>query len=131
MLHPLAYTPEASGDPSGDSVRDLLDDIAAYLENPKTSFRWDSLPSGTPFQERVWRQLRMIPPGEVRTYGELAALLGSGSRAVAGACRANRFPLLVPCHRVVSKSGLGGFFGHVEGSYLDIKRWLLKHEASS
>jgi len=85
-------------------------------------------PSGTPFQQRVWSTLREIPPGERRTYGELARELGTSPRAVGGACRANPVPLLIPCHRVVAANGDGGFAGHTEGRWLEIKRWLLDHE---
>ncbi len=81
---------------------------------------------GTPFQRRVWEALRGIPPGETRTYAELAEGLGSPKafRAVGGACGANPIAILVPCHRAVrTDGGLGGFaFG------LEVKRWLLRHE---
>ncbi len=85
-------------------------------------------PTGTPFQQRVWRALREIAPGQRLTYGELAARLGTSARAVGNACRANPLPLLVPCHRVVAANGLGGFAGEREGTRLEIKRWLLEHE---
>lgn len=83
---------------------------------------------GTPFQERVWRELVAIPYGEVRTYGEVAARLGrpGAGRAVGGANHANPVPVLVPCHRVVASGGrLGGY-----GGGLDVKAWLLAHEAA-
>jgi len=82
---------------------------------------------GTPFQLAVWSALREIPWGEVRTYGEIARLLGrSGSaRAVGGANHENPVAILVPCHRVVQAGGrLGGY-----GGGLAAKRWLLAHEA--
>lgn len=84
--------------------------------------------SGTPFQQRVWQELIRIPPGETRSYGELAEKLRSSARAVAGACRRNPISLLVPCHRVVAKNGLGGFMGKTDGPALAIKQWLLQHE---
>src|SRR5690554_764753 len=64
-------------------------------------------PAGTEFRTRVWQQLREIPPGTSRTYGEVAAALGSpgASRAVGAACGANALALFIPCHRV---SGAGG-----------------------
>jgi methylated-DNA-[protein]-cysteine S-methyltransferase len=85
---------------------------------------------GTPFQLRVWEALRRIPPGHTVTYGELAAELGTSPRAVGGACRANPCPLVVPCHRVVAKQGLGGFAGDTTGHRLEVKRWLLRHEGA-
>ncbi len=83
---------------------------------------------GTSFQLAVWEALRAIPWGEVRTYGEVASLLGraGGARAVGGANHENPIAILVPCHRVVQASGsLGGYAGG-----LDVKRWLLAHEAA-
>jgi len=85
-------------------------------------------PSGTPFQRRVWQVLMSIPCGKVVTYGELAQRLGSSPRAVAGACRANPIPILIPCHRVVAASGPGGYLGKTAGRELAIKQWLLQHE---
>ncbi len=82
---------------------------------------------GTPFRARVWEALREIPAGQVRTYGEVAAALGSpgASRAVGAACGANPVALFVPCHRVTGASGaLTGFAWGV-----DVKRSLLAREA--
>jgi methylated-DNA-[protein]-cysteine S-methyltransferase len=85
-------------------------------------------PTGTPFQQQVWQLLQRIPHGEVRTYGELAGTLGSSARAVAGACRANPIPILIPCHRVIAANGPGGYLGKRTGPALAIKQWLLQHE---
>ena len=71
----------------------------------------------TAFQQRVWKALQEIPRGETRSYSELAAQLGSptATRAVAGACAANPVAVIVPCHRVVGKSGsLTGYRWGVE-----------------
>jgi methylated-DNA-[protein]-cysteine S-methyltransferase len=110
------------------TVADLQRQIERYLENPRQPIRWETSPCGTDFQKRVWRALSRIPSGEVRTYGELARELVSGPRAVAGACRANPWPLIVPCHRIVAANGEGGYCGQTQGPYLAIKRWLLAHE---
>lgn len=88
-------------------------------------------PAGTAFQRRVWQRLADISSGSVVSYGHLAQDLGSGARAVAGACRANPYPLVIPCHRVVAAHGLGGYCGATTGNWLDIKRWLLAHEQRS
>lgn len=103
----------------------LLDELMDYLGSVAPCFQ--SIPDhrGTPFQERVWAALRAIPPGEVRTYGAIASAIGSGARAVAGACRANPFPLVTPCHRVVGAADLGGYCGSQDEPYLSIKRSLL------
>jgi methylated-DNA-[protein]-cysteine S-methyltransferase len=106
----------------------VIDAIQAYLQNPKKVFDLELLLDGTPFQCRVWQALRTIPAGSTITYGELAGQIGSGARAVGNACRANPCPLVVPCHRVVAVSGLGGFAGERGGEKLEIKRWLLRHE---
>lgn len=85
-------------------------------------------PRGTPFQQRVWKRLQGIPSGEVMTYGALAQALNSSARAVAGACRANPIPILIPCHRVIAAHGLGGYAGETTGQAVAIKEWLLQHE---
>ena len=84
--------------------------------------------NGTPFQKSVWRELSKIPLGETRTYGEIANKLSSSPRAVGNACRRNPIAIIIPCHRVISAQGLGGYAGATEGRQLDIKRWLLNHE---
>lgn len=71
-----------------------------------------------------------IPRGRTATYGELATSLGSAPRAVGQACGANPFPLIVPCHRVTSAAGLGGFANAREGWLLEVKRWLLAFEGA-
>ena len=112
------------------TVQIIASQIIAYFHNVNHDFILPVNQHGTPFQQRVWQAIRAIPCGQVITYGELAAQIGSGSRAVANACGANNLPLIVPCHRVVAKNGLGGFMqGNVDG--LKIKRWLLKHEGFS
>jgi len=89
----------------------------------------DAIPvsvSSTPFHERAWAELRLIPAGEPETYGQLAARCESPSavRAAGTACGRNPAALFVPCHRIVrTGGGLGGF-----GYGLPVKRWLLDHE---
>jgi methylated-DNA-[protein]-cysteine S-methyltransferase len=69
-----------------------------------------------------------IPRGKTRSYGELAAELKSAAQAIGQACGTNPIPIIIPCHRVVGKAGLGGFMKHADGDPLEIKRWLLDHE---
>jgi methylated-DNA-[protein]-cysteine S-methyltransferase len=83
--------------------------------------------TGTPFQQAVWAALRAIPPGETVTYGELAARLGrpAAARAIGAACHANPLPVVVPCHRVVGRSGdLVGYAGGLcrKQQLLDLER---------
>lgn len=84
--------------------------------------------TGTPFQKAVWNELKKIPRGQTRTYGEIAASIGrpKAVRAVGSACGANPIPLWIPCHRVVAQNGLGGF-----GSGLPWKKLLLRLEGWS
>lgn len=84
------------------------------------------LDDGTSLQRRLVAALRSVPYGETVTYGELAALAGApgAARAAGTFCAGNRFPLVIPCHRVVAADGIGGF-----GSLgVDYKRRLLAHE---
>lgn len=105
----------------------VANQIAAYFDNAHNDFNLPLIYKGTPFQRRVWQAISAIPCGRVLTYGEIAQQIGSGPRAVANACGANHLPLVIPCHRVVAKSGLGGFMqGNKDG--IKIKKWLLKHE---
>ena len=86
-------------------------------------------PEGTAFQRRVWTALRRIPHGATSTYGAIAREIGmpSASRAVGAANGANPIWIVVPCHRVIGTSGkLTGYAGG-----LDVKRWLLAHEAAA
>jgi len=105
--------------------------LRRYLHDPFSPFELPLELHGTPFQRRVWDALRRIPVSETITYAELARQLGSGARAVANACGANPLPIVIPCHRVVAKNGLGGFMRGSEVASLEIKRWLLNHERST
>lgn len=110
-------------------VRDVLDQLFHYFENPAWRFDLPLCLDGTDFQRRVWRALGDIAPGETRSYGALAGALGTSPRAVGGACRRNPVPIVVPCHRVVAAGGrVGGFMGRTDGDPLAIKTWLLEHE---
>jgi len=100
--------------------------LMSYFALPSFKCDFPTL-MGTQFQLRVWQAIHAIPFGETRTYGQLAALLGSGPRAVANACGANPLPIIIPCHRVVAKSGIGGFMQGKKNGVL-VKRWLLQHE---
>jgi methylated-DNA-[protein]-cysteine S-methyltransferase len=106
----------------------VCEQLLQYLEDPDVRFTVSFNPGGTPHQQKVWQAMLDIPRGETRSYGELAAELGSGAQAVGQACGANPIPIIIPCHRVVGKSGLGGFMRDASGESLDIKRWLLAHE---
>jgi methylated-DNA-[protein]-cysteine S-methyltransferase len=103
--------------------------IEAYLKGELKDFNITLSLSGTPFQKKVWSELTRIPFGETRSYQDIAKAVGSpsASRAVGSACAKNPIPIVVPCHRVIAKSGgLGGYSGG-----LDIKKNLLRIEGLS
>ena len=106
----------------------VLEQISHYLESADYHFNLPMNPQGTEFQKRVWEYLCQIPTGQVRTYGEVAKDLETSARAVGNACRANPIPLIVPCHRVISAQGIGGFAWQTQGQRISIKRQLLAHE---
>lgn len=125
--HLAALFPEARLVPAGEDTRPLFENVIAAVERPGSADAAIPLDiDGTAFQTRVWEELRRIPAGETRTYGELAAAIGKpqASRAVGGANGANRIAVLIPCHRVVAADGsLGGYaYGTV------IKAELLRRE---
>lgn len=95
------------------TLPDTVSQVRDYWRGKRNeAFRVDlDLEGFPPFYCRVWRAAMRIAPGEVRTYGDLARQVGSpkACRAVGGAMAANPFPLIVPCHRVVAASTIGGF----------------------
>lgn len=107
-------------------VRRQLDE---YFAGRRRAFDLPLAPHGTPFQLRVWEELRRIGPGTTRTYGELARAVGkpAAARAVGAAVGRNPISVIVPCHRVVGSDGsLTGFAGG-----LARKRTLLTLEGSA
>ena len=100
--------------------------LEAYFQGRLDAFRLPLSWKGTPFRLRVWQALQDIPYGEIRTYGQVAAAVGSPKavRAVGGACHDNPWLIVVPCHRVVGSSGQ--LTGYAAG--LDTKRFLLEYE---
>ena len=114
--------------PLNELAKNAKEQIECYFENPHFLFDLPIKTQGSAFQQRVWSSIQSIPVGQTVTYGELAAQIRSGPRAVGGACGANYYPLIIPCHRVLSKAGIGGFMGKGTGPYLKIKHWLLSHE---
>ena len=114
--------------PEGLLEHRVLAQLETYFADARAAFDLPLVETGTRFQRRVWARLRQIPVGASLGYGELAQELETSARAVGNACRANPWPILVPCHRVLAARGLGGYAGAVDGARLEIKRWLLRHE---
>ena len=101
-------------------------ELQEYFRGERRVFDLPVAPAGTPFQQRVWQELRRIPYGHTASYGEIARRIGlpKGPRAIGQANHRNPIPILIPCHRVIAAhGGLGGY-----GGGLDIKIRLLEHE---
>jgi len=124
MVAAIEFTPfrgSPNGDPIGERVDDnpllcsAVDQLAAYFARDLKEFDLPLAPRGTPFQQRVWEQLRGIGYGETASYGEIARRLGKTnavSRAVGLANGRNPIPIVIPCHRVIGANGtLTGYAG--------------------
>ncbi|WP_022666536.1 methylated-DNA--[protein]-cysteine S-methyltransferase [Desulfospira joergensenii] len=115
--------------PDPEGFKDVLEQLEAYFQGELKTFALDLDPQGTPFQEKVWKELVKIPFGETLSYGELAHRIGNpkASRAVGMANGKNPIAIIIPCHRVIGKDGsLTGF-----GGGLDIKAGLLEFERAN
>ncbi len=119
---------DEGGGPATPLLAEAVRQIGAYFKDGTFVFDLPLRPAGTRFQNAVWRVMRAIPAGSVRTYGEIAHELGSSARAVGGACGANPIPIIIPCHRVVAAGGLGGYSG---AGGIDTKRVLLAREGAA
>lgn len=107
-------------------TKSIESEIALYFDGKNILFKTPIHLIGSPFQKNVWMELRKIPPGETRSYLEIARLINAPTacRAVARANGANQLAIIVPCHRVINSNGqLGGYGGGVTR-----KQWLLEHE---
>ena len=103
--------------------------LERYRTDPDTRFDLPVAIEGTPLQRAVWDAMCAIPRGRTRTYGDIARELGADARDIGQACGDNRLPIVIPCHRVVAANGLGGFAHATSGYLIEVKRWLLAHEA--
>jgi len=117
-------TPPGNGSPL---LEEAARQLQAYFDGKLSHFDLPLAPAGSPFEKRVWAAMQKIPYGETRCYGDLADAIHSAPRAVGGACGKNPIPIVIPCHRVLAKSGLGGYSG--QGG-LDTKCALLRLEGA-
>jgi AraC family transcriptional regulator of adaptative response/methylated-DNA-[protein]-cysteine methyltransferase len=109
--------PNAALVPDDGAMAELVQGALAAVERPLAAPDLPLDVAGTAFQEAVWRELRKIPPGETRSYAEIAAAVGKPGavRAAGSANGANHVAVLIPCHRVVRSDGsLGGYAGGIE-----------------
>jgi len=115
--------------PGRTAITDQIEtELEAYFNGTLTEFKTPLTPTGTYFQNQVWKSLQDIPYGETCAYTDLAKAVGNEKavRAVASSNANNGLALIIPCHRVIAKDGgLGGYAGGV-----DKKQWLLDHERS-
>ena len=120
--------PNAAVLPANRAMASLISGVMQAVEAPRSAHALPIDVAGTAFQEAVWKELRKIPPGETRSYADIAAAIGAPGavRAVGTANGSNPVAILVPCHRVIRSDGtLGGYAGG-----LDRKRKLLAAEGA-
>ncbi|MGB9598820.1 MAG: methylated-DNA--[protein]-cysteine S-methyltransferase [Minisyncoccales bacterium] len=110
--------------PFAKKIENLLEE---YFSGRRKTFEVEINPSGTSFQKKVWNIVKKIPFGRTLTYQDIAKRLGNKNlaRAVGQALKSNKIAIIIPCHRVIAKNGIGGYSGR---NHLDIKRKLLKIE---
>lgn len=104
---------------------DARDQLHAYFDGNLAVFELPLSPDGTAYQQAVWQALREIPYGQTCSYLDITRRVGGSPRAVGQANGRNPIPLIIPCHRVVAVSHLGGYSG---GDGPPTKRWLLDLE---
>ena len=109
-------------------LHEALLQLAAYFDHRLTSFDLPLRVAGSDFQRAVCAAMCAIPFGETRTYGDLARDLGRPAQPVGNACGANPIPVIIPCHRILGASGLGGFSGM---GGVETKVTLLRHEGAA
>lgn len=117
-----------AGPPETEVLTIAVAELAAYFDGTLTEFTVPMALGEDGFQRRFLEALIAIPCGETREYGDLAKDLGVPAQAIGQACGANRIPILIPCHRVLSASGLGGYSG---AGGVETKVALLKHEGAA
>lgn len=116
------------GERDDTAMQDAAEELREYFIGLRKDFSVPLRLYGTEFQQRVWAEIRQIPYGETRSYGDIAEAVGNprAVRAVGLANRANPVTIIVPCHRVVSATGkLNGYAGGVQA-----KHALLVHEGA-
>jgi methylated-DNA-[protein]-cysteine S-methyltransferase len=115
-------------DPFGEPdalLKEASRQLDAYFAGRLTRFDLPLALRGTAFDQRVWAAMCAIPYGQTRSYSEIADALDSGPRAVGRACGRNSIPIIIPCHRILARGGLGGYSG---GTGLPTKQFLLDLE---
>jgi methylated-DNA-[protein]-cysteine S-methyltransferase len=102
--------------------------LDAYFYCDLRKFDLPLAPTGTSFQQLVWREMLRIPYGRTRSYADIARDLDSAPRAIGGACGKNRIPIIIPCHRVLASGHRLGGYSSPGGA--DTKKFLLQLEGA-
>ena len=126
-----AITTVTWGGAAGDQtvvLKDAETQIAAYFAGDLQDFDLPLNVAGSDLQRKTCAAMQAIPYGETRTYGDLARALGVPAQAIGQACGGNPIPIIIPCHRVLGATSLGGFSG---GTGIETKVALLKHEGAA
>lgn len=108
-------------------LREAARQLEAYAAGDLRVFDLPLAPAGGALHQAVMAEMRAIPFGETRTYGEIAARVSAPAQAIGQACGANPIPVIIPCHRVTGAAGLGGFSGR---GGVETKIRLLRHEGA-
>jgi len=117
------WSPFSTKTPFLESIKQRLDH---YFNGENPDIDIPLKLCGTPFQKSIWQEMLKIPYGETMTYGEIAGNIGSHPRAVGTACGLNPIPIIVPCHRIIGKTGkLTGYSG---GDGIETKKFLIELE---
>ena len=119
---------EAPRDTDDPLLAEALAQLAAYFDGGRQGFDLPLVHGRTGLQAEVLAALSAIPFGETRSYGDLSKRIGAPAQAIGQACGANPLPILIPCHRVLGATGLGGF--SAPGG-IEAKVWLLRHEGAA
>lgn len=109
-------------------LSETIAQLHAYFDGDRTHFDLPLAPPVSRFTQKVLHEMQHIPYGETRSYAQLARALKTAPRAVGGACGRNPIPIIIPCHRVLSATGMGGYSG--EGG-LETKHALLTLEGAA
>lgn len=114
--------------PLNHLAEECASQLQQYFADSSWYFDLPLMPDGTAFQRRVWQHLSGIQSGQTQTYGHIARRLHTSARAIGNACRQNPLVIVIPCHRVISSNGVGGYSGSTYGQKIAVKQFLLDHE---
>ena len=120
---------EVSSSKIPEELQSCVTQLTEYFDGQRTVFDLKLNPAGTPFQQKVWKQLKKIPFGKTMSYLNLSKQLGDPKaiRAVASANGKNPLWIIIPCHRVIGSDG--SLTGYAGGLYR--KQWLINHESGA